>query len=153
MKKQIPALFLLSLPALLYAQVGSGTITGVVKDASLAPIDHASVRVVNANSGAVAAVVTNETGAYRVSSLLPGPYQVEASAPGFDTALRRGVVITTAQVLAVDLTLPVGQQNQTVNVEAGAELTETQTSSQAQVVGHQYIDKLPLPNRSANSLV
>ena len=33
------------------------------------------------------------------------------------------------------------------------ELTETQSSSLAQVVGHKYIDNLPLPNRSANSLV
>ena len=40
-----------------------------------------------------------------------------------------------------------------MTIEAAADLTETQTSSVGQVVGHRYIDTLPLPNRSANSLV
>jgi len=40
-----------------------------------------------------------------------------------------------------------------VNVESAGDLTETQSSSLAQVVGPKYIDNLPLPNRSANSLV
>ncbi len=98
-------------------------------------------------------MATNDTGAYRVNSLQPGAYAVEASAPGFDTFIRREIVLTTAQTIAVDLTLQVGQQSQTVDVEAAPNLSETQSSSVGQIVGHKYIDNLPLPNRSANSLV
>ena len=43
--------------------------------------------------------------------------------------------------------------SQTVNVEAASELAETQNSSLAQVIGHKYIDNLPLLIGSANSLV
>ena len=83
----------------------------------------------------------------------PGPTGSKRSRQGFDKLVRNNIVLTTAQTLGVDLTLQVGQQNQTVTIEADAELTETQTSSVGQVVGHKYIDTLPLPNRSANSLV
>lgn len=137
----------------LVGQVGTASITGVVRDASQSPIPQSAVKIVNSESGVVTNVVTNETGAYRVNSILPGTYLVEASAAGFDTAVRRGIALSTGQTLAVDLTLQVGQQSQTVTVESAGDLTETQTSSLAQVVGHKYIDNLPLPNRSANSLV
>ena len=150
MKLLLPFLFAVGLA---FGQVGSGSITGVVKDATDAPIAGAIVRVVNADSGASVSAQTNETGAYRVNALLPGPYRIEAEAQGFDKLVRNNIVLTTAQVLAVDLLLQVGQQNQTVTIEANAELMETQTSSVSQAVGHRYIDTLPLPNRSANSLV
>jgi hypothetical protein len=137
----------------LLGQAGSGSITGVVRDASEAPVPQSAIKIVNSESGVVTNVVTNETGAYRVNSILPGTYRVEASAPGFDTVVRKDIALSTGQTLAVDLVLQVGQQNQTVNVESSGSLTETQSSSMAQVVGHKYIDNLPLPNRSANSLV
>ncbi len=137
----------------LLGQVGSGSITGVVRDASQSPVPQSAIKLVNSESGVVTNVVTNETGAYRVNSILPGIYRVEASASGFDTSVRRDIALSTGQTLAVDLALQVGQQNQTMNVESGGDLTETQSSSLAQVVGHKYIDNLPLPNRSANSLV
>ncbi|MEO8127908.1 MAG: carboxypeptidase-like regulatory domain-containing protein, partial [Bryobacteraceae bacterium] len=139
--------------AQLVGQTGSGNITGVVRDASQSPVPQSAIKVVNSESGVVTNVVTNETGAYRVNSILPGTYRVEASAAGFDTAVRKDIVLSTGQTLAVDLTLQIGQQSQTVTVESAGDLTETQTSSLAQVVGHKYIDNLPLPNRSANSLV
>src|SRR5205085_3134908 len=65
----------------------------------------------------------------------------------------KGIALSTGQTLAVDLTLQVGGQRQTVTVEASAGLTETQSSSLAQVVDHKYIENLPLPNHSANALI
>src|SRR5260370_13620798 len=134
-------------------QAGSGSITGVVTDVSHSPVPQSAVKVVNVESGVSTSVVTNEAGSYRVNSILPGKYRGEAAATGFDTAIRRDVLLFTGQTIAVDLVLQVGQQSQSINVEVNADLPETQSSSLAQVVGHQYIDNLPLPNRSANSLV
>ncbi len=135
------------------AQVGSGSITGVVRDTTQSPIPGAAIKIINAQSGVITNVVTNETGAYRVNSILPGTYRIEASAPGFDTVVQQDLALSTGQTLAVDLTLQVGEQHQTVTIEANAPLSDTQSSSLAQVVGHEYIENLPLPNRSANSLV
>jgi hypothetical protein len=86
-------------------------------------------------------------------NLRPGTYLIEASAPGFDTVVQKDLPLSTGQTLAVDLTLQVGEQHQTVTVEASSSLSETQSSSLSQVVGHKYIENLPLPNHSANSLI
>src|SRR3989442_1619566 len=137
----------------IWGQSGSGSITGVVKDASQAPIPNAAVKIVNAQSGVTTKGVSNEAGAYRVNSILPGTYRIEASAPGFDTVVQKDLVLSTGQTLALDLTLQVGEQHQTVTVDASSSLSETQSSSLSQVVGHKYIEKLPLPNHSANSLI
>ena len=141
------------LVVLALAQVGTVSITGVVRDATSAPVPHAVIKVVNTESGVAATVETNDSGGYWVGSLLPGTYRVEAQAAGFDVTTRSGVLLTTAQTVAVDFTLQVGQQNQTINVTSAADLTDTQTSSVGQIVGHKYIENLPLQNRSANSLV
>ena len=140
-------------PYCLIAQVGSAVITGVVTDPSRAPIPNANVRIVNEQSGSVFDLTTNEAGLYRANSLLPGVYTIQAKVQGFTVAVRPHLQVSTAQSLAVDVTLELGSAGETVNVEAASELTETQSSTLGQVVGHQYIDNLPLPNRSANSLV
>jgi len=142
----------------LYLQVsvwaqGSASITGVVRDATQSAIPSATIKIVNAQSGVATNAVSNEAGAYRVNSIIPGAYRIEASAPSFDTLVQSGIVVSTGQTLAVDLTLQVGEQRQTVDVEAGAALTESQSSSLAQVVSHKLIENLPLANHSANSLV
>ena len=137
----------------LHAQVGSGSITGILEDATGARVAGGSVRVIGEGRGSEVAVEANREGAYRVDSLLPGRYSVTATAAGFEAARREGVVLTTSQVLAVDFRLIVGRLGETVMVTEAAPLAETQSSSLAQVVGHEYIDNLPLPNRSANSLV
>src|SRR5437763_16616342 len=94
------------------AQTGSGSITGVVRDATQSAVPAASVRITNTESGVALAATTNDEGLYRVNSVGPGTYRVEASAPGFDTTVRTDVVLTTAQTVAVDLMLQLGKQNQ-----------------------------------------
>lgn len=144
---------LLLFQGIVWCQSGSGSITGVVRDQSQSPIPDAAVKIVNTQTGVVNQAAANETGAFRVNSLLPGVYQIEASAPAFDAVVQKGIILSTGQTLALDLTLQVGGQRQTVTVEANAGLTETQNSSLSQIVDHKYIENLPLPNHSANSLI
>ena len=138
---------------LAWSQAGSSSITGTITDATQSPIVNSKVKVINTDSGISTSIATNETGGYRVNSILPGKYRVEASAVGFDTAVRRDIDLATGQTIAVDLSLQVGEQRQVINIESNGGLTETQSSSLTQVIGHKYIENLPLPNRSANSLV
>lgn len=137
----------------LLGQVGSGSITGVVQDQTGARIPGASVQVVNRNGGSPVVSSTNQDGAYRADALIPGQYAVTVSAPGFEVSRQQGTALTTSQVLALDFTLTVGAMGEAVVVTESAPLTETQSASLAQVVGREYIESLPLPNRSANSLV
>src|SRR5438128_891783 len=148
----LTAIALLFLQATVSAQ-GSGSVTGVVRDATQSAIPSVSVQITNVQTGVSTTVLTNETGAYRASSLLPGTYKIEATLPGFTPAIRDGATLSTGQTLAVDLVLQVGELNQSVEVVATAELAESQSSTIGQLVDHKYIENLPLPNHSANALI
>ena len=146
-------LFATLVVAPLAAQVGTASLTGVVSDATDSPIPGAALKIVNIESGVTLNAASNDGGLWRINSLAPGRYRVEAAAKGFDTAIRAGITLSTGQVLAVDLKLQIGQQSQSVLVSERAELADTQSASISQVVTQEYIQNLPLPNRSANSLV
>src|SRR5207249_4335271 len=94
----------------------------------------------------------NEAGAYRVNSILPGTYRIEATLPGFSPANRKAT-LSTGQTLAVDLILQVGEFSQSIEVTAAVELAESQSSSIGQVVDHMYIENLHLSNHAAISLI
>jgi hypothetical protein len=138
--------------ALAAAQSGNSTISGVVKDATGAAIPAAKVKVTNEDTGVSQEISANEAGIYRATALVPGVYRVEADSSGFDHLVRGPVTLQVGQSLALDLTLTVGQQTQSVDVVEQAPLTESQTSNITQTVTRQMLSSLPLPNRAASSL-
>lgn len=147
-------LFLAAMSALaVFAQSGSGSITGTVKDGSGAAVVGVNIRVVNEESGAAYELTTNEAGLYRQGSLLPGRYRVEAELQGFDKLVQNNVTVQVSQALNLDLTLTVGQQNQTVTVVEAPPLVDSQSSTVGQQVNRQMVAGLALPNRAASSLV
>src|SRR6185295_13069794 len=91
-----------------WAQDGSGTISGLVKDATGAVLPGSTVKVVNEQTGRTAEEVAGGQGEYRVTALAPGSYRVEAALDGFDTAVRR-VVLEAGQAVMVELTLTVAR--------------------------------------------
>src|SRR5215831_11356055 len=68
---------------LVQAQVDTGSVAGVVTDASGGVIPGAKVRVTNQETGAQADFVTNSSGFYSAPSLRPGLYSVGVSLAGF----------------------------------------------------------------------
>lgn len=152
MRNLLRAVCLLTLPVLLRAQTGSSGITGRITDPSGAAVPAVAVAVTNEDSGAAIRTTSNESGVYRVPSLVPGVYRLEAEIAGFDKFVRTGLTLNVAQVLALDLTLQIGQANQTVNIEVAPPLTDTQSSSVGQLVDRKMVAGLPMPNRAATSL-
>jgi len=141
------------LPVALSAQSGSSAITGLVTDRTSAPMPGASVVIRNEETGVVAETVTNQEGAYRIGTLVPGRYTVETRVDGFDPAVRSAITLAVSQTLAIDLTLEVARQSEVVTVDAKAPLVESQSSNIAQTVTREMLTALPLPNRAASSLV
>ena len=134
-------------------QTGTSSIVGVVKDSSGGALPGASVKVVNEDTGIAFDTVANGEGIYRVTALPPGTYRVETSLDGFEQTIRRPVLVQVSQTVAVDVTLGLARQTETVQVRAdAAPLVETQSSNLSQIVTRQMLDALPLPNRAASSL-
>ena len=93
------------------------------------------------------------SGHFRVTSLLPGTYRLEAEKAGFESIVQSGILLTTGQVVAIDLTLKFGATSEIVTVEVAPPLTETQSQSVGQLVNRRMVAGLPMPNRAASSLV
>jgi hypothetical protein len=148
------AVLALVAPAAAWAQAGSSTITGAVRDSSGGAIPGANAKVTNEATGVSQETVTNEQGLYRVPALVPGRYRIDVTLDGFEAYVQQSIGLAVGQTLAIDVTLGVAGRSETVNVRADLQpLVESQTSNIGQVITQQMIDALPLPNRAASSLV
>src|SRR5437879_12601035 len=76
---------------LIYAQVTTGTISGVAQDSSGAVIPGVSVTVKNLDTGITRTVTTDEGGRYTVPDLTLGNYEVQAQLPGLQKEVRSGI--------------------------------------------------------------
>lgn len=132
----------------LWAQVDTGTISGIVLDRQGAAMPGAAIVVTNLDTNATLETVTNERGLYTVPQLKIGSYSVAASLPGFKTEVRTGITLQVQQVARVDFTLQVGEITDRVTVTAEAPLLETETSSVGQVINSKTIADLPLNGRN-----
>ena len=144
--------FLAALSAVALGQTGTSSITGTVSDATGSAIPGVGIAVINQDTGARLETISNEAGAYRVASLPPGTYRIEAELPGFNRLTRGPLALLVSQTLAIDLQLQVGQVNETVNVTEAAPLVASQSSDIGQAVNREMLVALPLPNRAASSL-
>ncbi len=98
-------LCLLAMATPVLAQGVSGRIVGTAMDSSGAAITNAHVTVTNQDTGISTSVVTDSRGEYRVNNLPPGNYQVQVEAPGLQTLISKGNVVTVDNATVVPLTL------------------------------------------------
>jgi len=134
------------------AQVNTGTISGVVQDASGAAIVEAVVTVRNLDTGTVRTVPTDSGGRYTAPDLLLGNYEIQAQHPGFQTEVRSGINLTVGREAVVDLALRVGQISEKILVTGEAPLVEATTSTLSSLVDERTIRDLPLNGRSYDQL-
>ena len=134
-------------------QTSTGTIAGTVQDATAAVVPGATVTVTNSDTGIKRTAVTDEVGRYHMPGLIPGSYEVQVQATGFQTEIRKGIQLTVGSEIAINLSLQVGQVEQTTIVTAEAPLVETSTSTISGLVTEQTIQDLPLNGRSFDQLI
>ncbi len=106
-------------PALL-AQTVTGTITGVVTDASGAVINGASVVARNTETGVGSIVTTNSTGLYRIQFLPIGRYEVTVEAKGFNKETIPAFQLEVLQTATFNVKLRVGTSSEVVTVSEAA---------------------------------
>ena len=97
--------------------------------------------------------VTGTDGTYRFSLLPPGTYSVKFAANGFKTADVAGVQLSVTEITALDRSLEVGAQTESVTVEATAETLQTASSTLGTVVNSNTVTELPLANRNYSQII
>ncbi len=122
-------------------------VNGTVTDTTGAVVPGASVAVTNSATGIVSKVMTDGLGAYRVTDLLPGTYTMVVSKSGFATQRIQPFTLIVGQFFQENITLPVGQAEQTISVSAAALLLNTETSHDQQLIEGPQIDNMPLNGR------
>jgi hypothetical protein len=138
--------------ALASAQVSTGTISGVVQDASGAAIPGAMVVVRNVDTGTTRNLTTDAGGRYEAPNMPLGNYEITAQQSGFQTEVRSGINLTVGREAVVNLGLKVGQISEKVLVTGEAPLVESTSSTLSSLVDERTIRDLPLNGRSYDQL-
>jgi hypothetical protein len=136
------------------AQVGAtAQISGIVRDESGGVLPGVDVTVTNTNTGATRSAVSDAAGQYVLTNLPTGPYQLEATLPGFRAYEQRGIVLQVGGSPTINVTLGLGALTETVSVEASAPLVDTQRSGIGEVIESERIVELPLNGRNPVDLI
>ena len=141
------------LPSRAVPQTTNASLVGDVKDATGSVIPDATIKVTNTATGVVREVKTGAAGAYRVFPLNPGTYDVAASATGFKTEVRTGVLVEVAANLKVDFTMEVGQITEQVEVTGAAPILQTQDASVGGTVTGTELARIPVNGRNYTRLI
>src|SRR5438876_16003 len=127
-----------------FGQANNATLTGTVADATGAVLPGVSITATNNGTGVVAAVISNEAGAYTFPSLLPGTYTVSAELAGFQKQTYQNTALGNAVTVRLNFNLQVATQAQNVEVTITADTVLTVTSPTiGQVVTEMQVSELP----------
>lgn len=127
----------------------SGTITGVVKDATGGVLTNASVEISDVVSGYHRDTTTGIAGDFRFTNVPFNTYHVVVKAPGFSN-YTQDVDVRSSVPATVDVSLKVGTASENITVEAtGADLVETESTPHTDV-DRELFDKLPLESASSS---
>ena len=131
-------------PATARAQVLYGSIVGTVRDTSGATVPGATVTITNTQTNLERTTVSNETGIYSFTNVLPGTYNVKVSLQGFKEVQRTDVPVEIGNPSRVDVALEVGNLTETVTVASQAQLLQTDKADVHTELKSKEIAELPL---------
>jgi hypothetical protein len=127
-----------------FAQRDLGTITGTITDPQGAGVPSARVNILENATGISYNVVASETGEFVRPLLKPGTYSVTVEAPGFRKAEQKNILVTAGDRIGVNISLQLGDVNQTVEVAAEAPLLQTESAAQGANINMAAVTQLPL---------
>ncbi len=142
------AVFLVGLMALTAFGQARSSISGTVTDLSGAVVAGAVVRVESTATGSEFKTTSSAAGAYSVPVLGAGVYTVTIEARGFKRALVQDVKIDAGVPATVNVTLEIGAASESVVVQGGAEMLQSQSANISTTLSTKQIAQLPLQSRN-----
>ena len=87
--------------------------------------------------------LTDGTGQYRITDLLPGTYTLTFTLSGFATVKREGVEVTGSGVTTINADMRVGNVAETVNVSGETPVVDVQTTRRQEVLTQEVVRSVP----------
>ena len=129
------------------------SVTGSVLDPTGAAIAGAEVTISNEGTGTKRIATSGAYGTYQFSQVAAGQYTLTAEAKGFKQAIREHVGVLVATPTRIDVTLQIGETNQSVTVAAEAQMVNTQDASVGSAFQQDQIIQLPFAARNPVNLL
>lgn len=125
----------------------SGAIAGTTTDSQGAVVVDATVRVKNLGTNQEFSAKTDGTGRFVIGQLIPGDYSVEITAPGFSTWTSKKVTVEVGRATALEITLKVGGQGESIEVTTDAPIVDTANHDFNSNINQNAISELPINGR------
>lgn len=129
------------------AQTYQGTLRGSVSDQQ-GVLPGVEVTLVNEETQATRIAVTNASGEYAFTGVVPGTYRTRVVLAGFRAEDRTGLTIATQQTVVQDFVLQVGSVSEQITVSAEAPLVERASPTVATSLTSAQISELPIFGRN-----
>src|SRR6267154_1305526 len=146
-------LLLSGFSAAAFAQGGTSTVTGTVMDPKGLSVPQAKIVVLNTETGIERPLSTTDAGVYTATFLQPGHYQVTISKEGFQTYVRKNLLLQVGQTLNIDAQMVVGTEVSEITVTGEAPLIESYRTESSQTVSQTQVENLPIAARRWESFV
>jgi hypothetical protein len=107
-------------------------------------IPGAKITVTNTATNSTLVVSSGAAGEFTAPNLPIGPYNLRAEKEGFKAVVVENITVNAAADVRTNVTLQIGAAQQTVEVQAGAIVLQTENAKSSVTVTNQQVDQLPL---------
>ncbi len=129
------------------------SLSGAVVDQTGSVVLGADIVIKDDSTGSEFKTASASNGTFSVPALTAGTYTVTISARGFKQAVIRGVKIDTGIPASINVTLEVGATTDSVIIQGGAEVLQTQSASVSTTITGRQITDLPFTSRNVTDLL
>ncbi|WP_233581166.1 TonB-dependent receptor [Acidipila sp. EB88] len=135
------------------AQTITGTVNGIVTDASGAVMPDTTIVVKNTATNVETTAKTNNAGEYSVRFLQIGQYTVTVTGAGFKTYTSQPFTLEVNQIAKVDAKMETGAATENVNVSGNVQpILDTEDTTLQTTFTANTIQNLPLNGRNFSSI-
>ncbi len=131
-----------------FAQSDNAPLSGTVTDPGGAVVSNAKVTITDVATKDTRTVTTNDTGNFTAPNLRPGNYDIRVEQEGFQTTTLSSVKLDPTIGRHVDVALKVGSSTESVTVEAGANILQTESAVVGQLVTQEQVKSIQLNGRN-----
>lgn len=136
-----------------FAQGGTGQLSGSVVDANGAVVAGASIKLTSLVTAQEREATTNDSGDFVFTLLPAGAYKLEVAATGFRTVVVDEIKINVTQTTTLPVRLDAATVSGMVTIEAESPLVQQESSQVGRTIEEQTIRQLPLPTRNFQQLL